>query len=112
VALEKALAEVDAATILVDQRKYRGRPRSPRIEVLPAVGPHGQLLHAKVLLVVYEHAVRFQVSSANLTEAGYRENREVALPFVATEETPATAAVVLQAVQAMPETLAAWWRCQ
>ena len=35
VALEKSLAEIEATTILVDHRRYRGRPRSPRIEVLP-----------------------------------------------------------------------------
>ena len=109
VALEKALAEVEATTILVDHRRYRGRPRSPRIEVLPAVGSRGQLLHAKVLLVVHEHAVRFQVSSANLTEAGYRENREVALPLVASDQSPETAATIMQAAEIMPEVLARWW---
>ena len=109
IALEKALAGLEAVSVLTDQRTYRGRPRSLHVEVIPATSAPGQLLHAKVLLLVHEHAVRFQVSSANLTEAGYRLNREVALPLVASEESPEVAAVVLSALQEMPGLLARWW---
>jgi hypothetical protein len=109
IALENALASLDASCVLVDQRSYRGRPRSLRLEVRPAIGPSGELLHAKVLLAVYENAVRFQVASANLTQAGYRENREVALPTTAFADTPDAAGVILRALRTMPERLAPWW---
>ena len=109
VALEHSLARLEATSILVDQRKYRGRPRSLRVEVLPAVGDGGQKLHAKLLLIVHEHAVRLQVASANLTESGYRENREVALPLVASSNAGASAALVLEAVETMPAVLGPWW---
>lgn len=106
---EQGLAELESAAILMDGRRYRGRPRSPRVELHPIVGVGGQLLHAKVLVVVHEHAVRFQLASANLTEMGYRENREVALPLVATADSPAIARLVLDGMLAMPKLLAAWW---
>lgn len=109
VALEKALAGLEATCILSDQRRYRGRPRSPHVEVLPAIGVGGQLLHAKVLLVVHERAVRLQLGSANLTGAGYRENREVVFPIVVTRDTPRLAALVRDALTGLPERLAPWW---
>lgn len=109
VALERALAGLEATTILADQRKYRGRPRSLHVEVRPAVGRGGQLLHAKVLLIAHQDAIRFQVASANLTGAGYRENREVALPLVATKSRPALAAMMRAAIEAMPTLFDAWW---
>lgn len=109
VALENALATLDASAILVDQRRYAGRPRSLRLDVRPAVGASGELLHAKILLIVREHAVSLQVASANLTQPGYRENREVALPLTATEKTPALAALVREALGAAPAFLAPWW---
>ncbi len=109
VALERSLATMDGAVLLMDGRRYRGRPRSLHVDVRPAVGPRGELLHAKVLLLVYERAVRLLVGSANLTEAGYRANREVVLPFVVTPERTAAASIVREALQAMPEYLEAWW---
>ncbi|WP_242333359.1 hypothetical protein [Anaeromyxobacter sp. SG66] len=62
-----------------------------------------------MLVVVREHAVSLQVASANLTQSGYRENREVALPLVATEKVPAIAAVVRDALSVAPTYLAPWW---
>ncbi len=109
VALENALATLEASSVLVDQRNYRGRPRSLRLEVRPAVGASGELLHAKVLVVVREHAVLLQVASANLTQSGYRENREVALPLVATPKLPGVAAVIRDALQDAPTYLGPWW---
>jgi hypothetical protein len=106
---EQGLAGLESAVIMMDGRRYRGRPRSPRVEIHPVVGVGGQLLHAKVLLVVHEKAVRFQLGSANLTEAGYRENREVVFPLVATADSPDTARLVLDGMQEMLERLAAWW---
>jgi hypothetical protein len=39
IALEKHLSQLDAAVILTDARRYRGRPRSLRLEVKPGVTP-------------------------------------------------------------------------
>src|SRR6516225_8326597 len=58
IALEKHLFQLDAAVILTDARRYRGRPRSLRLEVLPSVTPRGSALHAKVTLILFERAVR------------------------------------------------------
>ncbi len=109
IALEKALAGTNATVLLMDGRRYRGRPRSLHLEVQPAIGVDGQLLHAKVLLLVYERAVRLFVGSANLTEAGYRMNREVILPLMATEAHPETVPLIREALARMPELLAPWW---
>lgn len=109
IALEKKLAGLEAVSILTDLRKYRGRPRSLHVEVVPATGAPGQLLHAKVLLLVHENAVRLQAGSANLTDAGYRHNREVALQLVATKETPEVAALVQAALREMSVVLKPWW---
>ncbi len=70
IALEKHLFQVDTAVILADARRYHGRPRSLRLEVLPGVAPRGSSLHAKVTLLLFERAVRLIVGSANLTERG------------------------------------------
>lgn len=109
IALERGLGALEASAILMDQRCYAGRPRSLRLEVRPAVGRMGQLLHAKVLLAVHERAVRLQLASANLTETGYRHNREVALPVTATPERAEAAALALQGIAGMPSLLEAWW---
>lgn len=85
IALEKTLAELDAATVLTDARAYRGRPRSLRVEVVPLALEAGRALHAKILLAVYHNAVRMVVGSANLTEPGFRRNREVIAVFSASE---------------------------
>ena len=94
---------------MMDARRFRGRPRSLHIEHVPLVGPAGMKLHAKVLLVVQERAVRLLVGSANLTEGGYRHNREVALPLVATAQTPELSALVEQALTVMQRPLGPWW---
>jgi hypothetical protein len=79
IALEKHLAELEASSVLLDARPYRGRPRSLRVEVEPVFLHAGRILHAKVLVRVYEEAVCFIFGSANLTEPGYRRNREIAV---------------------------------
>jgi hypothetical protein len=109
VALEKNLAGLEGAWVAVDQRRYRGRPRSWRVEVRPALGNGGATLHAKVSVVVYEAAVRVQVASANLTEPGYRENREVVFSLVATPNAPESVGLVRQLVEGMPSRLGPWW---
>lgn len=108
IALEKHLAELEAATLLIDARPYRGRPRSLRVEVEPVFFPSGRILHAKILLAVYEDAIRFTFGSANLTEPGYRRNREVAAALTASPSHPVEARIILSAVRDMRPLLNDW----
>ena len=66
------------AGVLVDQTQA-GVEHSYRWDVLP-VRIHGGKQHAKLSLLVWDRCVRIIVSSANLTEQGYRTNYEVAVP--------------------------------
>src|SRR5438034_5405372 len=109
IAMQRALSRTEATVVMMDARRFHGRPRSLHIEHTPLIGPGGMKLHAKVLLVVQERAVRLLVGSANLTESGYRHNREAALPIVATAHTPELSAVVEQALITMQQPLAPWW---
>lgn len=109
VALERKLALMESAVLLQDARRYARRPRSLRVEHRLATGPNGQRLHGKVMLLVHERAVRLLVGSANLTEPGYRRNREVVTSLVATSGDASSSAIVRQAVASMPGILAAWW---
>jgi hypothetical protein len=106
--LEQQLARVDTIAIAMDGRRYQGRPRSLRVHLTPAVLPHSAL-HAKVNLIVHDDAVRLLVASANLTGAGYRTNREVALSIVATEKRGADARLIQRALEPMRAMLAPWW---
>lgn len=65
------------SVILVDQA-HVGRARSLRWHLLPARVPHAGVLHAKVSLLRWSDRIRLVVSSANLTQSGYRENFEFA----------------------------------
>ncbi|MEO6785613.1 MAG: phospholipase D family protein, partial [Chthoniobacteraceae bacterium] len=80
VAIERELARLDSVTLLTEPRRYRdrGRSRHLRVDVVPAPGLAGKL-HAKVTVLLFAKAVRVIVGSANLTDNGYRKNREVAL---------------------------------
>ncbi|MCU0690312.1 MAG: phospholipase D family protein, partial [Polyangiaceae bacterium] len=109
IALERALATTSAVTVLMDGRRFQGRPRTLRVEVLPAIGERGQVLHAKITLLVFDSAVRLVVSSANLTEPGYRSNREVALCLTATPKRPAEGTLIAQALREARSLLGAWW---
>lgn len=109
IALERSLSSIEGLWIGVDQRRYRGRPKSLRIEVRPAVGTQGTVLHAKVLVLVYENVVRVQVASANLTPTGYRENREVALSLLASADSPEHVELARQVLDGMKERLLPWW---
>lgn len=109
IAMEKALAQTDAVAIFMDARRYQGRPRSLRVELTPSTGNAGQTLHAKVTLIVHEAAVRLIVSSANLTESGYRLNREVALALTATKSNPSEGALIRSALEPMPLLFSSWW---
>ena len=64
------------AGVLVDHTQA-GVNHSLRWDVLPA-RIHGGKQHAKLSLLAWTKHIRLIVASANLTEAGYRSNREVA----------------------------------
>lgn len=72
---EEKLAQLTCAAALVDQHHCRGG-RSLRWDLLSARMPKG-LQHAKVCLLYWSNLVRLIISSANLTEDGYRRNLEV-----------------------------------
>ncbi|HNY70262.1 MAG TPA: hypothetical protein PL032_08090 [Syntrophorhabdus sp.] len=108
IALERNLADLEAATILMDAHPYDKRPRSLRVEVIPVPLDNGSKLHAKVLLCVYEEAVKLIVASANLTDPGYRRNREVAAVLTASAKNPVMAQLILNAVRDMGDILGQW----
>ena len=108
IALERYLAELEAASVLVDARPYRGRPRSLRVEVQPVYLPAGRILHAKILVNVYEEAIRLVFGSANLTEPGYRRNREVAAAVTATAKRQLESQLVRDALHSMRPLLGRW----
>jgi phosphatidylserine/phosphatidylglycerophosphate/cardiolipin synthase-like enzyme len=108
IALEKRLFELDASIILTEARRYRGRPRSLRLDVRPTVSPRGSVLHAKVTLLLFERAVRLIVGSANLTKQGYRENREVVAVLTATHNSKKEASLITQGLVGMETALASW----
>lgn len=72
---EDKLARISCASALVDQHHCRGL-RSLRWDLLPA-RLRGGVLHAKICLLHWARLVRIIISSANLTEDGYRRNQEV-----------------------------------
>jgi len=108
IGLERKLAELEAAVVIMEARRYNVRPRSLRLQLIPANSPHGTSLHAKVTLIVFDQAVRLIVGSANLTEPGYRKNREAVAVITATEKNPAETAVVRDALTGMEAMLADW----
>ncbi|QDU41264.1 hypothetical protein Mal4_56300 [Maioricimonas rarisocia] len=108
IALEKKLSELEAATLLMDAHPYRARPRSLRIEVQPVCMPGGASLHAKVLVGVYEKAIRVILGSANLTEPGYRRNREVVAVLTASEDRPGEVRLVREVIEQFRDRLQPW----
>lgn len=101
IAIEKRLQMMDSATIVMEAGQYTGRPRSLRVEVLPAASRAQQKLHAKVLVVLRERMVQIIAGSANLTEPGYRSNREVAIIMTASAKHRRQCPLMLSAVQGM-----------
>ena len=89
------------AGVLVDHTQA-GVAHSLRWDVLPVRIPRGKQ-HAKISLLAWHRHVRIIVASANLTEAGYRTNYEVAgavelTPEDADSESLATAVEFLRAL--------------
>lgn len=109
IAIEKSLADTESAAVFMDTACYRGRPRSLRLSIHPVAVGRGQILHAKVTLLVYDRAVRLIVGSANLTEPGYRKNREVAATLRATPEDQRHVPMLRQAIAGMRVHLADRW---
>ncbi len=72
---EEKLAQVTCAAALVDQHHCKGS-RSLRWDLLAARMPQG-LQHAKVSFLYWSKLLRIVISSANLTDDGYRRNQEV-----------------------------------
>jgi len=83
---EQALEEVHA-TVLVD-RGAAAAPTSHRWDVIATGAPPGGVQHAKVSVLLWEHATRVIVASANLTTSGYRDNIEVCWTFDRPGEMP------------------------
>ncbi len=72
---EEKLSQVACAAVLVDQHHCKGA-RSLRWD-LHVVRPDRGILHAKISLLCWSNMARLIIGSANLTEHGYRRNREV-----------------------------------
>ena len=72
---EEKLAQIVCAAVIVDQHHCKGA-RSLRWD-LHAARPEQGILHAKIALLCWSRMVRIIIASANLTEDGYRRNREV-----------------------------------
>ena len=73
---EERLAETQVC-VLVD-RSCRPDARNLRWDLLPVRVPHG-LLHAKVVVLIWERSMRVVIGSANLTRAGYRHQVELGM---------------------------------
>jgi hypothetical protein len=109
VQMESELASLDTVAVLMEATRWHGRPRTLRVHVQPAKAPDRGVLHAKVVLVVHEDAVRLVVGSANLTESGYRSNREVAVAIAVTKKTRENGALIRQAMSGLADRLRPWW---
>jgi hypothetical protein len=75
VTLERKLGDVYCALVCDAHALAEGARPSLRIDVVPIARPRH---HAKVVLIHRRRLVRVVVSSANLTHAGYRSQREAA----------------------------------
>jgi hypothetical protein len=73
---EEKLAEVQVCVIA--DRRLNPDGRSLRWDVITVAAPRG-VMHAKIVLLVWERAVRFIVSSANLCAQAYRQSIELAI---------------------------------
>lgn len=76
--LEESLADVQVS-VMVD-RSARIDGRNLRWDVLAVSNPGG-LLHAKTAVLMWRNVTRVIIGSANLTPAGYRYQREIAVAF-------------------------------
>jgi hypothetical protein len=91
-------------TAVVDRSPNPGK-RSLAWDVLP-VGIRGGLLHAKVVLLAWEHMVRIMIGSANLTIAGYREQVETAVVLEIVPGSKVPGPLVTQSLDAVRDLIA------
>ena len=76
------------AVALVDKANCRGR-RSPRWDLVCARSEKKSgIMHAKLSLLIWARHMRLIVASANLTQSGYRQNREIFLALEANPDLP------------------------
>lgn len=109
IAIEKRLSELDYRPVIMSEaRRYRSRPRSLQLEVIPVPSPHGCALHAKLTLLVFDRAIRLIVGSANLTERGYRRNREAVAVLTASEDSPEEAIIISNSLRQGQRLLSSW----
>jgi hypothetical protein len=73
--LEEKLSGLKCA-VLVDQHHCKGA-RNLRWDLIPARSKNWGILHAKISILYWSNLIRIIVTSANLTEKGYRENQEI-----------------------------------
>ena len=59
IAMEKYLALMESMVVYMQPDRYQGRPRSLRVSLIPYAATNARVLHAKVLLVVYERGYSF-----------------------------------------------------
>ena len=74
--LEESLSDVQVSVIV--DRSARVEGRNLRWDVLSVSNPGG-LLHAKTAVLIWRNLTRVIIGSANLTPAGYRYQREIAV---------------------------------
>lgn len=74
---EEALADA-AVSVIVDRSGGIGADRDNlRWDLIPVALPNHGLVHGKVTVLVWDNCFRVLIGSANLTEAGYRIQREL-----------------------------------
>lgn len=103
VALQRKLQGCITSTVVMAASAYQGRP-SLRTTVHP-LSMRAGVLHAKCTVVEYEHAVLASLGSANLTEAGFRRNREVAGVLTSREDEPGDASAIIDVINGAIESL-------
>lgn len=94
---EEKLGKVACAMVMVDQHHSDSRQRNIRWDLLPFRMSTG-IQHAKISLLVWGNTIRLVISSANLTEEGYRRNQEIYAVFDASENASVPLEVFRQAL--------------
>ena len=72
---EEKLADVKCVSVLVDINHCKGN-RSLRWDLIPA-RVNKAIQHSKISILYWRNLIRVIIASANLTEDGYRRNREI-----------------------------------
>ena len=75
---DEKLSQVEPISVIVDEAHCKGK-RSLRWDLISFRDL--QLLHSKISLLIWSNHIRIVIGSCNLTESGYRKNREIAGVF-------------------------------